>query len=369
MKRLQPSISCPIIPQLFLAAFAVLVSSLSAAADTPSKFQPRSATSETKLGEVAPNEVKAPNVAEGLAAQQVGCVLDVYPEAISGRLLVATTAAAPTTSSADELGLAVVDLDQKRISPLKIAVPKASFAAFSSDGTEVIFTVGRGAEKSVQTADWDGTNVASVPNSTGFEVGGLSSDTLTLFKPDGTTILVEKRNTGGFDAAAQKKLTLPARISEARLSPDRASLLFSTSKFWPGADLCFRVLSSNLDSCPLSGAKDFRGGRWSKSGELIAYTSGDDLASGIAVLNHRSKVKTLLVDTEGRNTDPAWNPNGEGVAFVNEVDDGTKLMFQDAAGKPPLPLASCIGKVRLLDWSGPKTITVEALRVKRALER
>jgi Tol biopolymer transport system component len=272
-------------------------------------------------------------------------------------------------ASPDELGLAVVDLDQKRVSPLKIAVPKASFAAFSTDGTEVILTVGRGAEKSVRTADWDGTNVAPVANSTGFEVGGLSGDTLTLFKPDGTAILVEKLGTGRFDAATQKKVTLPPRISEARLSPDRASLLFSTSKFWPGADLCIRALSSNLDSCPLSGAKDFRGGRWNKSGELIAYTSGDEVASGIAVLNQRSKIKSLLVDTEGRNTDPAWNPNGEGVAFVNEVDDGTKLMFQDAAGKPPLPLASCIGKLRLLDWSGPKTITVEALRVKRALER
>jgi Tol biopolymer transport system component len=316
-----------------------------------------------------PNEVKTPNATEGLALQEVGCALEVYPEVISGRLLIATTAAAPATSSADELGLAVVDLDQKRISPLKIAVPKASFAAFSTDGTEVIFTVGRGAEKIVRTADWDGTNVAPVANSTGFEVGGLSGDTLTLFKPDGTAILVEKLGTGRFDAATQKRVTLPPRISEARLSPDRASLLFSTSKFWPGADLCIRALSSNLDSCPLSGAKDFRGGRWNKSGELIAYTSGDEVASGIAVLNQRSKIKSVLVDTEGRNTDPAWNPNGEGVAFVNEVDDGTKLMFQDAAGKPPLPLASCIGKLRLLDWSGPKTITVEALRVKRALER
>ncbi len=294
-------------------------------------------------------------------SQRSSCTLETYPSTLSGRLLIG--------SDADRSGdttLAVVDLDQRRITTIKAVVPSSSFAGFSPDGTEIAMTIRNGGTRLVSKADWDGTNPQQFAGSDGYEFADWAAKQIAAYSTNGGIVFI---NPDVASISGKDSLSVPAKLLDARVSADGTVLAYTTTKFWPGSDLCLRTLSSNTDSCPLSGSADYRAARWNKSGELVAYTVGDSNSSQIGVLNRKSQSKSIYTDNDGRNFDPAFNPNGDGMIFISEDEGKFSILFQEADEKPAVTIAICPQPTRMFDWNSAKTMEVEALRVKRATRR
>lgn len=298
-------------------------------------------------------------ITAGIAAKS-SCELETYPPSLTGRLLIGSD-----VTRSGKASLAVLDLDQRRITTINTTVAASSFAGFSPDGTEIGMTVRKNEVKLVNRADWDGTNPRSLTGSNGYEFADWTAQNLVAIASDGRIILFS--TSGERAGEISGKMQTPSRLLEARLSPDFTLLAFTTTKFWPGSDVCLKTLSSNSDTCPLAGSTDYRGVRWQKSAELIAYTFGDSHSSRIGVLNRKTKTRKPFAESEGRNFDPVWNPSGDGMIFMNSTDGKFSILFQEADEQPPITIANCPQPTRMFDWNGAKTIEVEALRVKRSL--
>ena|GEM_PF-4882489 len=323
--------------------------------------------------------------AKDVTSQALVCQIEPFAEALSGRLLLGLSADALSASS-----LAVIDLDQKRVTDVSSAapsllVPSSGFAGFSPDGTQIGLTIRAGLEKVTVRADWDGENIVPLPDTAGFEFGDWRGATILLFNSDGRIELLDTTQIAASPASpssvitsgkAVKKITperktkritlsTPARLQDVRLAPDLSQVLFATTKFWPGSDTCIRTLDSNVDSCPLSGSLSFNHARWNKAGTLIAYTVGDGTSASVGIFDRKTKTRVTLAESDDRSFDPLWNPTGEGVVYINESEGKFRVVFREQ-GKVAVLLATCNQTVRAFDWSPTKTIEVEALRVKRS---
>lgn len=331
----------------------------------------------------APNSTAAavaisPDTTPTVVGSPTLCSLEMFPDALSGRILLGIAASAGTPSD-----LWVLDLDQRRLTPIAQQIGANSFAGFSPDGTQIGFTSRSDAGKVAMKADWDGSNAVGLIGAHDgligdWEYGDWVSDKILLFNAEGKIAIVPATErdvaqpvstpstpTKASVANAVRPITVPGRLSEARLSPDRTSILFATSKFWPGIDSCIRTIASSVDSCPLAGSLSFTRARWNRSGELIAYTVGDDGSASVGIFNRKAKTRSTLAEGDQRCFDPVWNPNNEQVAYINE-SEGVFTLYLKEAGKAAIPLTTCHQPVRLFDWSPTKTIEVEALRVKRS---
>ena len=72
---------------------------------------------------------------------------------------------------------------------------------------------------------------------------------------------------------------------------------------------------------------------WSPDGETIAFTSRRDGDAEIFVMNADGSAQTKLTDSPADDTEPAWSPDGERIAFTSRRDGDAAIYAMDADGR------------------------------------
>ena len=220
--------------------------------------------------------------------------------------------------------------------------PGMTEAAWSPDGTRVVFV-----------ADWDGDDEIYVMNSDGSEIIQLTfnnaDDGQPAWSPDGSQIVFASIRDPvpgyegpppeiyvmGADGAKQIRLTNNNLSDHSPAwSPDGEKIAFTTSHF--SYEKGSRINTMNPDGSEITLLVDLPGDdlgpEWSPDGSRLVFFSQYPKTTSVFLVNaDGSDVKQLTV---GRDThhDPVWSPDGKWLVFSSYGDEGDDLMVQEVDG-------------------------------------
>lgn len=279
---------------------------------------------------------------------------------LSGRI-------ALTASDGSSERIVALDLDAGKVRNLIESPGNNSYATFSPDGRWIAFSSDRDGNKEIYVAEWDGSNprrLTTNPSIDDNPTWNALGDKVVYYSDtgDGTSNLME------VDVASGKVTQLTNfkdRNTTPRVSPIDNTIAFSTSRFWPGWDVCLFHPTSKTESCPLQGKSSFCRPAWSPSGKMIAYSGGTLDFVDIAYLDIETGNKVTLTDMSGKEYDPVFSPSGGLIAFVSEAErKGQFNLYMVDLQKKVTPLLKSAYSLRYPSWSAVKTIELEAARIR-----
>ncbi|MBX7145110.1 MAG: hypothetical protein K1X79_11715 [Oligoflexia bacterium] len=279
---------------------------------------------------------------------------------LSGRI-------ALTASDGISERIVALDLDGGKVRTLVDAPGNNSYATFSPDGKSIAFASDRDGNKEIYVAEWDGSNPRRLTQNTVADdnpTWNANGDKIVYYSDTGdasSNLMEVEVATGKITQLTHFK----DRNTTPRVSPVDNTIAFSTSRFWPGWDVCFWHPTTKSESCPLQGKTSFCRPSWSPSGKMIAYSSGTLDFVDIAYLDLESGSKVTLTDMAGKEYDPAFSPSGGLIAFVSEAEKrGQFSLYMVDLQKKITPLLKSAYSLRYPSWSAAKTIELEAARIR-----
>jgi len=220
--------------------------------------------------------------------------------------------------------------------------PGMTDAAWSPDGTRVVFV-----------ADWDGDDEIYVMNSDGSEIIQLTfnnaDDGQPAWFPEGSQIVFASMRDPipgyegpppeiylmNVDGSGQTRLT-NNNISDhsPSWSPDGNKIAFSSFHF--SYEKGSRINTINPDGSEITLLVDLPGDdlgpEWSPDGSRLVFFSQFPRTTSIFLVNaDGSGLKQLTVGGDTHH-DPFWSPDGKWVVFASYGDEGDDLMVQEVDG-------------------------------------
>lgn len=213
------------------------------------------------------------------------------------------------------------------------------FAAFSPDGTRIVFTSDRGGDPEIYVADRDGTNLVRLTHAPG-------RDAHPAFSPDGRTIAFQSPRSG----ADTRLYTMRADGSEQRLlvetrgfcgvpiwSRDGARIAFQCGAHaeTPGeGDAPWRLFVVNADGSGLRQISHGPGNdqvpSWTTDGDLVFHSnrSGSDQ---LYRLDLDSGAVAALTEGPAVHEAPVVSPDGTTIALVRTEGEASRIAVLDRA--------------------------------------
>jgi Tol biopolymer transport system component len=273
-------------------------------------------------------------------------------------------------------GIYVLDLDAARIRRVVTGPGNNSYPSFNPDGTKLSFTSDRDGNKEIYLAEWDGANPQRLTNTK------TAADNSSWAFEKNWIVYYAETSKDGKDSnifAVSPENPIPFQITRfnkrnttPRFDASMKNIAYSTSRFWPGWDICLWNLRQKKENCILSGAQSYCRPRYSPDGKFLAYSGGvfDDI--DVAVLNLESNDKKYVTDLPGREYDATWSPDGKHLAFAAE--NGRKDLFNvyvlsNLDKKTIRSLITSDYSIRFLDWSATTTFELESKRIREAQAR
>ncbi|MFL5428834.1 MAG: Tol-Pal system beta propeller repeat protein TolB [Myxococcales bacterium] len=188
-----------------------------------------------------------------------------------------------------------VDATTKALRPLVMIGDFATGAAFSPDGSRLLFTSSHEENTDIYTAKPDGSGAKRLTDSRGIDVS-------PSFSPDGKQV---------------------AFVSDRAGSPQ--IYLMNAD----GSGLRRLTFQGNFNQEPA----------WSPKGDLIAFTGRDEKRSfDVYTVNAQSGKIARLTQNEGTNEKPSWAPNGQLVLFSSTRTGKRQLWTASPDGSNPQKL-------------------------------
>ncbi len=243
------------------------------------------------------------------------------------------------------------------------------FPVWSPDGSKLAFVSDRDGNKEIYIADWDGESQTRITNNTAIEGNPdwhPKGESLVYFRDK------DQKNSNLFSSNIEsgevKQLTsFRGRNTTPKFSRDGTAIIYSTSRFWPGWDICRWDLLSLTEQCLLKGDESYSRPAWTISGSGLAYSygEGNDLDIGFlsfSDLEHRIQSTSL----PGREYDPVFAKDSNYLFFVaeNGKKDLFNIWFKKQGAPEPKQLLSSPFSIRYLSWTEKSLMTLEAERFK-----
>ncbi len=264
----------------------------------------------------------------------------------------------------------LLDLDTLKIRPVVTGPGNNSYPSWSGDGSKIAFVSDRDGNKEIYTSDWDGGRQQRITNN-------KYVDDNPAFSPNSSSIAYysedQGRNTSSnlylFDLnqkASSKLTTMSTRNTVPKWSPDNSKIVYSTSRAWPGWDVCIFNLQTKADTCVMSGYTSFCRAEFSHSGEQLVYSFGALNQVDLGIYTLKNRKFTPLTKVEGKEYDAIWSYNDKFVYFTSDRESRNIFnlyMIEVETGLETLLLKSPFS-IRHLSFTPVKTMEVEARRLR-----
>jgi Tol biopolymer transport system component len=217
-----------------------------------------------------------------------------------------------------------LDLNSKRIDKIADTASNNSYPAWSPTGDKIAFTSDRDGNKEIYIANSDGSNVQRITSN-------AAADDNANWSPDGKSIVfysgVDNRdntpetNLFLYDVNTKKisQLTnLKGKNSVPEFSKDGKQIAYTTSRFWPGWDICVYDMQKQSDSCPLTGTSTYCRPSFSHNGKFIAYSSGLISSINAYTYNIETKNSDKIVSEDGNEYDLKWDISDQFIIFASD---------------------------------------------------
>lgn len=264
----------------------------------------------------------------------------------------------------------VLDLNAGKVRTVVNGPGNNSYPSWSPDGKRLVFSSDRDGNREIYISDWDGANQTRITQNTVADdnpTWGNNNDELIFYRDRS-----EKDNADSnivsyqISTAAERILTnFRKRNTTPRVSPLDGSIAYSTSRFWPGWDVCVWDRTRSHEQCLLSGTASYCRAAWSPSGKYLAYSVGTLNIIDIGYLNIEDGTKTTLTELTGKEYDPTWSPSEGLIAFVSEAEQtGIFNLYITDLQKKVTPILKSQYSIRYPSWSAAKTLQLEAARIR-----
>ncbi len=210
--------------------------------------------------------------------------------------------------------------------------------AWSPDGTQIAYSRGQRNDDGhwfshIYVINADGTGRTKMSK-------GDVRDALPVWSPDGSQIAFQRlsgsgRNDDGTFIDADRAIFIldndggkPVSISEGGAweqapawSPDGTQIAYVA---YTTVEL---VDADGQNRRTISGGAYWNGGvTWSPDGRRVAFVRGDVSESAIVVAHVTDAREAVVADVPGAASWPRWSPDGDLIAFTNEVSDGDQKL-------------------------------------------
>jgi hypothetical protein len=166
------------------------------------------------------------------------------------------------------------------------------------------------------------------------------------------------------DSAASRQLTqFGSRNTTPHVNPLTNVIAYSTSRNFPGWDVCFFNPDSGVSTCPLGDSKDsFCRPKWSNDGLELVFSKGVNSAIDLFIYNVASQTTRRLTSLPNKEYDGAWSPQGKYIVFSHnpaggEIYDLKAVRVSDGA---VFPIATSTRSMRSATWTQSKTYSLLA---------
>ena len=221
-------------------------------------------------------------------------------------------------------------------------------AAWSPDGTKIVFVSTRDGNYEIYAMNADGTNPTRLTTNP-------ATDSDPAWSPDGTKIAFESIRDGNYeiytmnaDGTNQTRLTTnPATDFDPAWSPDGTKIAFESTR--DGGDHIWVMNADGTNVVRLTNdpAADLHPA-WSPDGTKIAFTSFPPPGfPQIFVMNADGTGVIQL--TTGGGGQPAWSPGGAKIAFTSFLNGHQEISVMNADGTGVVRLTN-----DLVDDLGPR---------------
>lgn len=232
----------------------------------------------------------------------------------------------------------IYTLETKKISQITKNNNFDGDPAFSPDGKEIVFVSDRDRNLEIYLMNDDGSNVRRLTDNP-------ANDSFPKFTPDGTQITFNSNflgeSTDVFIMNKDGKNIVPLtdwksnEISRGGLSPDGTKLAFN-SKFTGVYRIFVKDVEPFAPKLLLADDDELQTPNYSPNGQEIVYSVKlADKTGELRILNLSDQKSRLLLKTSSGNNYPRWSPDGNWIAFHQEVEgkwdvfkvrnDGTEL--------------------------------------------
>lgn len=228
-------------------------------------------------------------------------------------------------------------------------MPSLTPTAFGGGG-KIAFASDRDGDFEIYIMDPDGSSISQITDSDAdydypeisragdLIVWDADLDMIRIFTPDGS-----------------ERFLLPQFSGQSSWSPDgrEVALVWTLS---PGATDTADIIRINLegDLTPLtltSNPANDTEPAWSPDGEIIAFTSNRDGTNHIYLMNANGSGPRRLTSGTLPESEPDWSPDGERLAFVSGDNGGSQIFVVDSNGSNLRQLTDGPGLNRNPAWS------------------
>lgn len=264
----------------------------------------------------------------------------------------------------------VLDLNAGKVRTLVDGPSNNSYPTWSPDGKQFVFASDRDGNREIYIANWDGTNQRRITfNKVADDnpTWGKSANEIVFYR-DRTQEKDPDSNLISYNIHTGEELTLTnfrKRNTTPRVSPIDGSIAYSTSRFWPGWDVCIWNRQIQKESCPLNGKLSYCRAAWSPSGKFMAYSVGTLSMIDIGYIKLEDGTPTTLTEMSGKEYDPTWSPDESLIAFVSEAEkEGIFNLYITDLQKKVTPILRSNYSIRYPNWSKYTTLELEASRIR-----
>lgn len=209
-------------------------------------------------------------------------------------------------------------------------------AAFSPNGSRIVFVRGAGERADLHVADADGSRPVRITRTPGAE-------TSPSWSPDGKRIAFERDGEiwiGRADAVGERRVTAGF---EPAFSPDGATVAFTCVPSEGVTEICSIGVDGRGRRQLTTDSVENASPSWSPRSLRIAYASTVTGFRQIHSMDSTGAKRMRHTNSETDDAGPAWSPDGRRIAFVRDGEAWT--MLSDGTGQ-----ARAAERARKVSW-------------------
>lgn len=213
-----------------------------------------------------------------------------------------------TLMRSGNMKLVLVRDDGTEVKILTDNIPKDTYAAWSPDGKQIVFS----------SNDLNGSGLFLIDaNGENFKRLTRGADSEAAWSPDGKTIVFTRNSGRGFGQLFTIRIERPDSGESTSQAAEHSATKYPVAKLSRGS-----AWDANA--------------AWSPDGKTMAFDSDRSGSWRLYLMDaDGGNVRDLSrSDNPGANMYPTWSPDGKRIAYTNSVDDGTRQLFAiDVDGK------------------------------------